>query len=96
MLFLMIEEWKQVVLELVSLAQQNTQMYPVKYNHCFIRIILDQLCQDCWYNHISKPAIYNMTNEQLSKAIELAKVIIKHPEICWVWNMQSLKWRGKI
>ena len=49
----------------------------LKEDHCFMRVILDQLFQDCWYNHLDRrlAAYKQLNNDQLRRAIALGTVI---------------------
>jgi hypothetical protein len=73
--------------------------FPVRYNHCFQRIILDNLFGCCWYEVLERqrePAYQQLTEEQLEQAIELANTIIAQPNTyVQQLNQNSLRWRGK-
>ena len=70
--------------------------YPVRANHCFARIILDNLFQDVWYRHLEKPAYKNMTAEQLRMAIALGQQYLRDPQSCFTANQNSLRLRQKL
>ena len=74
--------------------------FPVRFNHCFARIILDNLFQCCWYEAIDrkKGAAYKQLSEdKLEKAIALAEEIINRPDAyIRELNQNSLRWRGKL
>jgi hypothetical protein len=84
--------------ELPGLASQR--QFPVRFNHCFARIILDNLFGRCWYEVIDrkKGAAYKQLSvEQLQKAIEIAEAIIDRPDTyIEQLNQNSLRWRNKI
>ena len=71
-----IEELRSQYLELVNreLSQQaKERQFPVRFNHCFARIILDNLFQRCWYEKIDrkKGAAYKqLSAEELEKALK--------------------------
>ncbi len=71
---------------------------PVRFNHCFARIVLDNLFEDCWYNHLSrkKPAYVQLNEAQLEKAITFAQAMVKNPSTAVLLNQNSLHWRGKL
>ncbi|MDB9528913.1 hypothetical protein PN498_23170 [Oscillatoria sp. CS-180] len=69
--------------------------YPVRFNHCFARIILDNICGCEWYQVIEKPAYKNMTEEQLQQAIALGKTFLVDPQACVEANQTSLRYRNK-
>ena len=80
---------------LPQLARQ--QSWVVYYDHCFQRIILDNLFQMRWYDAIEKrPAYKHLSHEQLQQAISLAKDIEKYgDEYLRQLNAKSLEWRKK-
>lgn len=71
----------------------------VKDDHCFMRIILDQLFQGCWYDHLDRRlvAYKQLNNEKLTQAIALAETLLAgDTETLALWNRESLQWRGKL
>ncbi|TWU46585.1 hypothetical protein [Rubripirellula reticaptiva] len=71
----------------------------VKDDHCFMRIILDQLFQGCWYDHLDRRlvAYKQLNNEKLTQVIALAETLLAgDTEILARWNHESLQWRGKL
>lgn len=73
--------------------------FPVRYNHCFGRIILDNLFGRCWYEVLERrrePAYKQLTAAQLEQAIALANNIITQPDsYLQQLNHNSLNWRKK-
>ncbi len=81
---------------LPDLAQQRR--FPVRFNHCFQRVVLDNLFARCWYDVLSRrePAYKQLTEEQLERAIAIAETIISQPDdYLDQLNQNSLRWRGK-
>jgi hypothetical protein len=80
-------------------AQAQSRQFPVRFNHCFARIILDNLFGRCWYEVIDRrqgAAYRQLTREQLEDAIALAQTIIDSPDsYLEQLNRNSLAWRGK-
>lgn len=74
--------------------------FPVRYNHCFQRIILDHLVGRCWYEVLDRkrePAYKQLTEQQLEQAIALANAIITQPDsYLHQLNQDSLNWRGQL
>ncbi|MBD1821092.1 hypothetical protein H6F51_00955 [Cyanobacteria bacterium FACHB-DQ100] len=77
----------------------RSRHFPVRYNHCFQRIILDNLFDRCWYEVLERkriPAYQQLTEAQLESAIALANSIIAQPDsYLQQLNQNSLNWRGK-
>ena len=93
------EEYLHLTNEVLpSLAKQRK--FPVRFNHCFQRIILDNLFGCCWYDALDKrnvAAYIQLIKNQLEAAIYLAKKIISQPDTyIEELNNNSLRWRGKI
>ena len=81
-------------------AQAKQRQFPVRFNHCFARIILDNLFQRCWYEAIDRQqgaAYKQLSVEQLYQAIDIAEAIIDRPDsYVQQLNQNSLRWRGKL
>jgi O-6-methylguanine DNA methyltransferase len=76
-------------------AQAN---WSVTLDHCFARIILDNTVgggQEQWDKRLKKPAVKNMSAEQLTAAIELGEKIRSGDIDLVALDMQSLEVRGK-
>lgn len=75
----------------------TSRQFPVRYNHCFQRIILDNLFGCCWYEILErnrKPAYQQLTEAQLEDAIALANRIMAQPDAyLHQLNRNSLNWR---
>ncbi|MBW4540116.1 MAG: hypothetical protein KME43_13365 [Myxacorys chilensis ATA2-1-KO14] len=79
-------------------ALANERKLPVRSNHCFQRIVLDNLFGCCWYEVLNRkqPAYKQLSQEQLEKAIAIAQSMIDQPdEYIRQLNQNSLNWRGK-
>ena len=79
-----------------SLAPTTEQIWPVREDHCFQRIVLDTICGGVWYQHLERPAYKNLTIKQAQKAVQLCQDIIDGSADLWQLNRQSLLWRGKL
>ncbi|MCJ8209816.1 hypothetical protein MUY27_08855 [Mucilaginibacter sp. RS28] len=73
----------------------GTFVKPVRYNHCFNRIVLDWLFQDVWYKHLerAKPAVTQVSEAQLSKMVYRMEQWLAQPHLLWEDNRKSLAWR---
>lgn len=79
-------------------ATARRSSWAITEDHCFMRIILDQLFGDCWYNHLDRrlSAYKQLGNQQLEKCIAMAEQILAGDTTTLEhWNRQSLRWRGK-
>lgn len=75
------------------------RQFPVRFNHCFQRIVLDNLFGRCWYEVLDRragAAYKQLTAEQLQEAIAIAQAIVDQPDsYIQLLNQNSLRWRGK-
>ena len=78
-----------------KMASEKAFQWPVKYDHCLQRIVLDNICNGCWYDHLKRPAYKHLSNSQALKAIKLCEDIISGNADLHALNRQSLIWRGK-
>lgn len=70
----------------------------VSADHCFQRIILDNVLGDAWRNQLTAraPAYRQLTDGQLDQAVELARQIDQEGDaLLRRLNQNSLCWRGK-
>ncbi|MBD2462449.1 hypothetical protein H6G89_15485 [Oscillatoria sp. FACHB-1407] len=77
----------------------TSRHFPIRENHCFQRIILDNLFGCCWYDVLERTreaAYKQLTEEQLEEAIALANAIMTQSDsYLEQLNQNSLTWRGK-
>ncbi|MEM9997833.1 MAG: hypothetical protein AAF809_09040 [Bacteroidota bacterium] len=77
--------------------QARAEGWPIRYDHCLMRVALDHVFEDAWYGHLKKrPAYRHLTDEQLAEAIRHAESMRDGgTPVVRVMNRQSLRWRGK-
>ncbi len=76
----------------------KAQNWIIHENHCFQRVVLDNIFDKAWYEVLSKnrPAYKQLSNYQLGKAIHLANQIRKKPhDFLKQLQQKSLEYRGK-
>ncbi|MEL6586770.1 MAG: hypothetical protein AAFY65_11905 [Pseudomonadota bacterium] len=69
--------------------------WPVVHDHCFQRIVLDNVAGGVWYDRIARPAHRNLTAAQAATALALCEAIIAGRADLHQLNAASLRWRGK-
>ncbi|KAL9020982.1 MAG: hypothetical protein Q9185_001809 [Variospora sp. 1 TL-2023] len=95
------DEWKHMYGEtLPSLALSKSSVqdsWPVHVDHCFGRIILDNVIgrDSPWMNKLKSPAAKHMTSEQLEACIALGTAIAEGRESLPLLDAKSLQLRGK-
>jgi len=78
-----------------QLARTTHGHWPVRNDHCFQRIVLDNVCGGVWYDYLQRPAYRNLTFDQAERAVRLCDQIIAGDTALAALNAQSLVWRGK-
>eukprot|EP00854_Cymbomonas_tetramitiformis_P021575 gene21575-25949_t len=73
--------------------------WPLRFDHCFQRVILDNAFGSCWYEHLDQKtgAVHQLTAKQFRVAIAIAKDIAADTSGACLrkLNTLSLEWRGK-
>jgi hypothetical protein len=68
--------------------------WPVSADHCFQRILLDNACGGCWYDHIpARPAYRHADPALLARAVALGEAAIAGEVDLHTLNDRSLSWR---
>jgi hypothetical protein len=75
------------------MAQDPHRKWPVKHDHCFQRIVLDNVCGGAWHTFINKPAYRHLNHQQATEAVTLCHKIISGDVDLRVLNNLSLAWR---
>jgi hypothetical protein len=86
------EEYLQYINQILPEISKSG-VYPVIHNHCWARIVLDNICGKVWYDVIAKPAYKNLSEVQLEQAIAMTKQIVGNPEYAHDLNSRSLQIR---
>lgn len=78
-------------------AVARREGFPIVMNHCFLRVVYDNLFQQKWQQVLGseRPAIHQLNETQLRRAIALGNEIIADRDTCEIMNERSLAWRGK-
>ena len=83
----------QTVMPQLALTLKN--QWPVQNDHCFQRIVLDNICGGVWYDHVLHPAYKHLSLQQAENAVQLCENIIDGSMDVVDLNRKSLSWRGK-
>lgn len=92
------ELYSKILPSLARARDPAQRQWPVRLDHCFARIILDNTVgegREQWDKRLKRPAVKNMSREQLQNAIELAGRIKDGKEDLVALDLQSLEARGK-
>jgi hypothetical protein len=91
-----IRKFKELTEEVLP-QMAREQHWPIRFDHCFKRICLDNAFGDVWYKHLKRPAERNLQEPQLGRVIATAEELIAEglPALQRL-NRNSLQWRGKL
>ena len=71
--------------------------WPVRFDHCFQRILLDAACGGRWMDHVAgRPAYRAIDDARLREAVRLAEAVEAGDADLHALNRSSLGWRGKL
>lgn len=89
------EEWFALTRErMPGLAE--VRGWPVRFDHCFQRILLDNAVGAKWNEEIPAPAYRNAPDEVLERATRLGQAVVDGEADLDELNANSLAWRGKL
>jgi len=77
-------------------AMAAAERWPIRLDHCFMRVCLDAAIGRPWHEAVRRPAIRHLTEAQLAAAIAVAERIRAEPALLPALNRQSLLGRGKL
>ena len=77
-------------------ACASARGWPVRFDHCFQRILLDNAVGAKWAEVITAPAYRNADQHILERAIALGREAIAGEADLSDLNRKSLAWRGKL
>jgi hypothetical protein len=69
------------------------ERWPIYLNHCFLRVIYDNVLQAKWDTILPGPASQNMTDDQIHQCVLLCEEIRRYPELLPILNEISLSYR---
>ena len=70
--------------------------WPIRLDHCFMRVCLDAAYGRPWHEVAARPAIRYAAGAELRRAVDVAEAILAHPETLAELNAASLRMRGKL
>ncbi len=76
-------------------AMAAAHHWPIRLDHCFMRVCLDAAVGQPWYEVIRRPAVSYASADQLQRAVAVAEGILADPASLPLRNAESLRLRGK-
>lgn len=78
-----------------QMVRDGAVNWPVRNDHCFQRIVLDNVCEGPWIAHLPRPAYKSLSHEQAVRAVQLCEDIVANRVDLHDLNRKSLTWLGK-
>ena len=69
--------------------------WPIRLDHCFMRVCLDAAFGRPWHEAIRRPAVRHMSDAELARAVAVAERVAAVPGSLPALNAESLRMRGK-
>ncbi len=88
----LLQRWLELTRRVLP-AMAPAQSWPIREDHCFMRVCLDAAAGAPWPQVIRRPAIRHMSEAQLAAAVRVAEAIAHRPEMLADLNLRSLQWR---
>lgn len=86
--------WRDLV-ERRMPALADERGWPVRFDHCFARILLDNAADAPWREIVPPPAWRNAPRPMLARAVALGEAAIAGAADLRALNQRSLRLRGK-
>ncbi len=85
----LVERWFELTRRILP-AMAAGQRWPIRYDHCFMRVCLDEAMGAPWHQIVKRPAIHHMSEAQLTAAVDVAERVAAQPELLRPLNERSL------
>merc|ERR1719252_204886 len=92
------KRWFDLMRQELPAAARAEKGWPIRLDHCFMRVALDNSFGQCWYEVLDqrKGAVKSMSDAQLEGAVAVAEKMLKNGKSLVVeMNMESLRFRKK-
>ncbi len=80
-------------LDLTRCVLPSMAGWPIRLDHCFMRVCLDHALGQPWHQRVRRPAIRHLSDDELRQAIAIAERIAADPALLPGLNARSLAWR---
>jgi len=91
------ERYLTLVTERLPAAAREAGTWPVDEDHCFARIVLDNVFGGRWDEHVDgRPAYEHLSPDELDAAIDVAEQLLARGRpLVEERNERSLRWRDE-
>ena len=89
----LVQRWLALTREVLP-ALAVERRWPIRLDHCFMRVCLDTALGVRWDMVVRRPAIRHLDHAQLRRAVSQAEAIVAEPDLLPRLNADSLRLRG--
>lgn len=90
------QHWRDLVgRRLPAAARDPRRDWPIRLDHCFARVLLDNACGRPWREVIVPPAWRHADEATLARAIALGEAVLDGAADLHALNQRSLALRGR-
>ncbi len=90
----LVDRWTQLTREILP-GMAAAFRWPIRLDHCFMRVCLDTALGARWDTVVRRPAIQHLSDAQLARAVAQAEAITARPDLLSRLNQDSLSLRGR-
>lgn len=92
------ERYLALVHERLPAAAHHADDWPIRHDHCFARVVLDNVFEGIWYDHVDgRPAYEHLSFDDLDAAVDLAEHMLQSGALLVTeLHEQSLLWRDEL
>ncbi len=92
------ERYRTLVSGRLPMAAQQAGTWPISHDHCFARVVLDNVFAETWDNHLKgRPAYKHLSTNELETAIDLAERMCECGKpLVETLHERSLRWRNEL
>jgi len=72
-------------------AMAAEHRWPIRLDHCFMRVCLDAAVGAPWSDRVKRPAVRHLSDDQIAAAVGIAEAIVGRPETLAALNERSLR-----
>ena len=91
----LLDRWKRLTRDILP-GMAAGQRWPIRLDHCFMRVCLDTALGARWDTLVRRPAIRHLSDAQLGRAVAQAEAIVARPDLLPQMNLASLHMRARL
>ena len=89
---ILVERWTTLTRDVLP-GMASAQRWPIRFDHCFMRVCLDAAVGSPWTRTVRRPAIRHLDDRQLAAAVGIAETLAAQPDRLADLNARSLAGR---